>query len=71
MEKSWYENGQIKYKVPCKNGKIDGIVKYWYENGLICWIQIFENDKLIRGANNPIEINGEYYDNLFFLENKE
>ena len=33
VEKSYYENGNIRYRNPIKNNKLDGVAKYWAENG--------------------------------------
>ena len=33
IEKSYYENGNIRYKNIMKNNKLDGIAKYWSEDG--------------------------------------
>ena len=33
IEKSYYENGNVRYKNSMKNNKLDGIAKYWSEDG--------------------------------------
>ena len=35
IEKSYYENGNIRYTNPMKNNKLNGIAKYWSEEGLL------------------------------------
>ena len=43
IHKSWYENGQLKYKQPYKNGKKHGIYKGWYENGQLMYEHPYKN----------------------------
>ena len=33
VKKSCYENGNIRYKNPMKNNKLNGVAKYWSEEG--------------------------------------
>ena len=35
VKKSYYDNGNIRYKNPMKNNKINGVAKYWSEEGYL------------------------------------
>jgi len=42
----FYENGNIRMRIPYKEGKEDGIVEWFYENGNIYWRISYKEDKL-------------------------
>ncbi|WP_394966090.1 toxin-antitoxin system YwqK family antitoxin [uncultured Helicobacter sp.] len=45
VEKAYYENGNLRYEIPYKNGEIHGVEKWYYENGNLRLEIPFENDK--------------------------
>jgi antitoxin component YwqK of YwqJK toxin-antitoxin module len=50
IDKRFYPNGNIQWRTPCKEGKIDGIEIKWNEDGEIIQINHYRKGKLTEGV---------------------
>ena len=41
---AYYDNGNIKYDIESRNGKIDGKAKYWSDEGILINLVHYSND---------------------------
>ncbi|MFC2137765.1 TonB family protein [Bacteroidota bacterium] len=48
--KEWYENGQLKNSYIISNRQLNGVVESYYENGKQLRVDIYKDDKLIKGV---------------------
>lgn len=67
-EKSWYENGQLKYQIFHRD-KLEGECKFWHENGQLWEHAFFQNGKL-EGKWRRWHSNGQLRDQRFYRDNK-
>jgi antitoxin component YwqK of YwqJK toxin-antitoxin module len=49
FKKEFYDNGSLKSKTPCKNGKLEGLGTWWHETG-IKWRQRHYKNGLLEGV---------------------
>ena len=41
FKKEFYDNGSLKSKTPCKDGKLEGLGISWYENAIMDFLYDF------------------------------
>ena len=62
-KRDWYENGQLEYEYPYKNGKSHGICKGWHENGQLQYEWPYKNGKshgIHKGWHENGQLRGEW-----------
>ena len=63
IQKTFYRNGQIRERVPTRNGRRRGVVRVWHKNGVLASEELYQNGLLhgvCRQWNEAGRLLGEY-----------